>query len=165
MGKALLSVGVYAAWKSEGRKPVCSSGVPRNWCGVHIPDASLNGKNSAHLGVLRMATVPEPDLRAELLRRRDRDQQARCAYLGSRDRGENPDWAPVGAIDAVRNIGVLVRLRSGCGRSPTRPRSTPGAARSVSRRWRTRLSLTRGPSTRRVGSPIYARHGRQGMAR
>jgi hypothetical protein len=56
-----------------------------------------------------MTSVPEAELRAELLRRRDREQQARVAYLDARDRGEDPDWAPVHAIDED-NLAFLIEM-------------------------------------------------------
>ena len=56
-----------------------------------------------------MTSVPEPSLRAELLRRRDREQQARFAYLDARDRGRDPDWAPVRAIDED-NLAFLIEV-------------------------------------------------------
>ncbi len=43
--------------------------------------------------------IPEPELRAELLRRRDIEQEARFAWLDARERGEDPDWEPVRVID------------------------------------------------------------------
>lgn len=43
--------------------------------------------------------IPEPELRAELLRRRDIEQNARFAWLNARKRGEEPDWEPVRVID------------------------------------------------------------------
>lgn len=46
-----------------------------------------------------MNTVAEPQLRAELLRRRDIEQAARRAYFEAQDRGEQPDWEQVKAID------------------------------------------------------------------
>lgn len=61
-----------------------------------------------------MTNVPEPELRAELLRRRDREQHARFVYLDARDRGEDPDWAPVHAIDED-NLAFLVEVIGGHG--------------------------------------------------
>ncbi|MGH3904386.1 MAG: hypothetical protein ACRDTE_09375 [Pseudonocardiaceae bacterium] len=54
-----------------------------------------------------MACTPHPELRADLLRRRDVEQEARFAYLDARDRGEEPDWAPVRAIDQD-NLAFLI---------------------------------------------------------
>lgn len=51
--------------------------------------------------------VPLPQLRAELLRRSQADQDARFAYLDARDRGEDADWAPVHAVDGD-NLAFLI---------------------------------------------------------
>lgn len=56
-----------------------------------------------------MSSVPEPELRAELLQRRDREQRARFTYLDARDRGEDADWSPVRAIDE-ENLAFLVEM-------------------------------------------------------
>lgn len=53
-----------------------------------------------------MTSIPLPELRTELLRRRDVEQQARFAYLDARDRGGG-DWAPVHAIDQD-NLAFLI---------------------------------------------------------
>ncbi len=54
-----------------------------------------------------MTSILQPELRADLLRRRDVEQEARFAYLDARDRGEEPDWAPVRAIDQD-NLAFLI---------------------------------------------------------
>lgn len=55
------------------------------------------------------ASVPHPDLRAELLRRSKADQDARFAYLDAADRGDDVDWAPVQAVDDD-NLAFLITV-------------------------------------------------------
>lgn len=50
-----------------------------------------------------------PELRAELLRRSQDDQDARFAYLNAVDNGDNADWAPVQAVDDD-NLAFLVTV-------------------------------------------------------
>ncbi len=52
-------------------------------------------------------SIREPELRVELLRRRDVEQEARFAWLRARERGEQPDWEPVRVIDED-NLAFLI---------------------------------------------------------
>lgn len=56
-----------------------------------------------------MTSIPQPELRTELLRRREIEQHARFALLDAQDRGEEPDWAPVRAIDED-NLAFLIEV-------------------------------------------------------
>lgn len=53
--------------------------------------------------------IPKPELHAELLRRRDVEQEARFAWLDARERGEAPDWEPVRVIDED-NLAFLIDM-------------------------------------------------------
>lgn len=56
-----------------------------------------------------VSEIAEPELRAELLRRRDVEQEARFAFIDAKERGEHPDWAPVRMIDED-NLVFLVEV-------------------------------------------------------
>ena len=56
-----------------------------------------------------MTPVTEPDLQRELLRRQDLDQRARRHALRRRELGEQPDWAPVKAVDED-NLAFLIEV-------------------------------------------------------
>jgi len=51
--------------------------------------------------------IAEPELHAELMRRRDIEQEARFAVIHAEERGKDPDWAPVRLIDED-NLAFLV---------------------------------------------------------
>ncbi len=60
------------------------------------------------------ASFSRPELRADLLRRSQADQDARFAYLDAANRGDEADWAPVQVVDDD-NMDFLSSVVGECG--------------------------------------------------